>query len=327
MPMAITQDPATFATPRPATPARSCDPLSSDPDGRTAGAPPVENFIRLRPLNAAELLDITAIIFLSAPLAFLGMALILVGVPRLLLLGLEILASRNGAMFDPGGGWATAVRAGVAASIVLGLGLCSVSLARIGNDVWFGRTVARSAPEARRGSEILRATPVLIVYTILWLPVFVATVPMWTWPNDWVPPVVLTLWYPAAVALSVPVSLLPIVRLAEGRGTLRALGRSFGLARLAGWWRMSLSFLILAFLLGALVVAIAVGAGWISEWLDLLDGSIPSHTLEAGVDIAIMALLGSVISLVPVAAYADLRVRREGLDIQMLVLEQEQRRR
>lgn len=287
--------------------------------------PSMENLVRLRPLNPAEILDVTAIVFLRAPLTFLGVAFLLLAVPRVLLLLLEIVAARAGAVFDPSGAWATGVRAGVALTIVVGLGLCSIVLARLGNDVWFG-TPTESTKRMGRLRELARAVPVLVVYTLVWSPVFVAAVPAWSWPNDWVPAAILAWALPLAVTLSVPLSLLVMTRLAEGCGTLRGVGRSFQLTSLVGFLRLSLAYFVLGFLLVPLLVALSIGAEWVDTWLDLLDGSIPALAVNATTDILSLTLVAALVMLVPVAGYTDARIRREGLDIQMLTLELGQRR-
>ncbi|MCC7077785.1 MAG: hypothetical protein IT198_11715 [Acidimicrobiia bacterium] len=288
--------------------------------------PSMENLVRLRPLNPAEILDVTAIVFLRAPLTFLGVAFLLLAAPRVLLLLLEIVAARAGAVFDPSGAWATGVRVGIALTIVVGLGLCSVVIARLGNDAWFG-TPTESTRRMGRVRELGRAVPVLVVYALVWSPVFVAAVPAWSWPNDWVPAAILAWALPLAVTLSVPLSLLAMTRLAEGCSTLRGVGRSFQLTSLIGFFRLALAYFVLGFLVFPLLFAVSVGAEWVVTWLDLLDGSIPALTVNAAMDVLSLTLVAALVMLVPVAAYTDARIRREGLDIQMLAIELQQRRR
>ncbi|WP_299034437.1 glycerophosphoryl diester phosphodiesterase membrane domain-containing protein [uncultured Pseudokineococcus sp.] len=118
-----------------------------------------------------------------------------------------------------------------------------------------------------------------------------------------------TRWAFAAVAL-----------LLEGRGVFSALGRSAGLVR-GTWWRV-FGVLLLTYVLVSIATAVlVVPAGVVSGVIDVVVGSTAGSALAAFVTL----LFGTVASILvqPFASavvallYTDLRIRQEGLDVEL----------
>ena len=238
-----------------------------------------EDVLDLRPLGAVEILDATWLLFLRAPGLFLGTA--------------AAFAVVSGAV---GSVPTTALGEGLdgllSVTQLVVVWLCplfaATALAGAGADVWLGRTAGLGAALAA-----LRRP-----HTVLWVGLLFALVSA------------------LPLVFSVYFSLALVVLAAEGGSGLGALGRSFGLLR-GSWWRT-----LAAYILATLLIAIAgwlpaLGAGLLVELLpagearDFLDSAVPAF-----VGLTVSAAIGF---LVPVAVYVDARIRREGMDVTLVL--------
>jgi hypothetical protein len=117
---------------------------------------------------------------------------------------------------------------------------------------------------------------------------------------------------------------LPVVVL-ERTGPLRALGRSWRLARRSSWrlfWMFVATSLVVGIVNALIRIPFVVGAVFLAQAIGGSGGSSAGEIVSAVIS-AIGVIAGSVVtapvmSCVTVLLYADLRMRREGMDLAVL---------
>jgi hypothetical protein len=125
---------------------------------------------------------------------------------------------------------------------------------------------------------------------------------------------------PIAVWLFVSWHLAPQAIVLEGRRATAGLGRSFGLVR-GSWWRFAM-FLVLIGVLQLYATAIPGGIGLLigefTESKDLLGGSAGIFVLAA-FSALIDLLMTPITVTVATLFFTDLRIRKEGFDVDILL--------
>ena len=240
--------------------------------------------LALRPRSATELVDAAFQVYRRAPVQFM-VALAVVYVPSLVLrlaLGISI-DPTDPTTIPPVSTLLTFAIVGIATYAIAG-GAISV-LAR---DVYLDQSI--SVPEAYR----VVATRLVTLVVVSLITVMLMTIG------------VFLLFIPALYVIARFVAVRQAVVL-EDAGTGRALSRSSTLT--VGLKMHVLGTLVLMFLL---VIAVNIGAG-------LLINLIPSRVIMNVLSTVLSVVVGPIIGITETVLYYDLRIRREGFDLEYLV--------
>jgi hypothetical protein len=126
--------------------------------------------------------------------------------------------------------------------------------------------------------------------------------------------------FPVALWFFVGWQLAPQVIVLEGRRAMKGLGRSFHLVR-GSWWRCAM-LLVLVGVLRLYATAIPAGIGFLigsfTDSSDLLGGSVGTFILavaSALIDLLMVPIAVTITTLF----FTDLRIRKEGFDVDILL--------
>ena len=103
---------------------------------------------------------------------------------------------------------------------------------------------------------------------------------------------------------------------AEGIGPVKALGRSWNLVR-DNWWRTLGILFIVSIMVGLIQTALAALFGGVTAVIPGLSDDIRAGLLTT-VTTIVDALVGAIQPIAITMLYLDLRVRKEGLDLDQL---------
>lgn len=128
----------------------------------------------------------------------------------------------------------------------------------------------------------------------------------------------------AIAIVTIPVVIWVLVRwsvatpalFAEGAGPVQALGRSWNLVR-DNWWRTVGILIVVAIMVGLIELALGALFGGIAELVPGLSDDIRAG-LVTTVATLVDALVGAITPIAITMLYLDLRVRKEGLDLDQL---------
>lgn len=261
---------------------------------------PTPGGIPLRPLGVSDILSGSFTLIRQNPGATLGLTLSVVTA-----LAVSVLLIVVAAMHSAG---ALAVLA-----IPVALGLVAVELggltAAMGRGL-LGRklSLVDSVREARAGWVALALLLFVLMLAGLWTALIVLL-------KGWgaIPGLVLTAWLTVMVSLAIPVIVL------ERRGPFAAAARSWRLIW-GSYWRVFGTYLLIYFIASMINFAINLPLGLASGFVGVL-GSSGKATMSLAVilysvgEIAIASLIAAIETGVVVLVYADMRMRKEGMDL------------
>ena len=267
---------------------------------------PAEDRPRLRPLAVGEILDVSIKIFVSHWRTLLTAALVVV-VPVQIVITI-LTADYTVQSFDLTDTSQTPEQTLEEINEYLG-GLVISAVLQMLAVVLASAACFRAIAQAYLGEEVqwrsslayaLRRTPQLLLITLLYmLGCLVATL-------FFIAPGV---WLYIAWAFAVPVLLV------EGIGGRRSLGRSFGLVK-GRWWR-TFGVLVLGLVL-ALVVSTVIQGVFLVGMFAGSDNDLLVLFLSAIAGVAGLAITTPFQAALLAVVYFDLRVRKEGFDLQLL---------
>jgi len=263
---------------------------------------------QLRPIGIGEILDVAFKIYTRNALTLLKIGLVVV-VPIQILAGLVLL----GTVDDPGlvgfspelGDASDSEVAGAVAGNVIStlVGAAAVLLVTVGCVKAVGDAYLGKQPNWRESLAFARGRfgAVLWLTVLTGLLLILTLAPILTFP--------VTIWLYVAWSVAYPVLLLEGVR---GR---KALGRSFRLVR-RRWWP-TFATLLVASVLAAIVgfvVGVPLGIALIFAQDSVLAAVLVTTVIGAISGVVATPFQAAVTTLI----YFDLRVRKEGLDMQLL---------
>ncbi len=174
-------------------------------------------------------------------------------------------------------------------------------------------TIREAVRQSRPGWVILAMLLLVGVFTAIWIPLLLAL-------KGWgvIPVLLLTAWLGVMLSLTIPVVVL------EKRGPIAAIGRSWRLV-LGSYWRVLGIYLLMYLITWVLSVVISIPLQLFAGLAGGLGatGVRTTFSLALGVsaigEIVISSLIVTIETGVLVLVYADMRMRKEGMD---LVLQQ-----
>lgn len=262
----------------------------------------MESAVRLRPLGVGDLLDETIRLYRSHFLHLVTVAAVTLVPATLLLNAAQVLALPLG-----GGG----SRNSLAFAVVSAVSAAAFGLAYVVGSAALTLAISEAILGRRLRLRAAYARGLRRLWAIVGLGMLVS-----------VALVVMFLVFPVAIYFSVCWALAYQVLLVEDTGIRRALSRSRALVR-GRWWRTLGILTLIGLFTGAISLAFSL-PGIILTGVAVLLG--PSAMIVATVVNALFSAAGQVL-VVPVQLsafvllYYDLRVRQEGLDLELRVAE------
>jgi hypothetical protein len=169
-------------------------------------------------------------------------------------------------------------------------------------------TIAETVRQSRTGWVFLATLMLAVLLLAFWVPLVIAA-------KGWglLLTLPLTAWLGVMGSLTIPVVVL------EQRGPIAALGRSWRLV-LGSYWRVLGIYLLTYLITSALSLVVSFPFGFVGGLANAL-GPAGGGTAPATVgilvisEIAIVSLTATIASGVLVLVYADMRMRKEGMDL------------
>lgn len=272
----------------------------------------------LAPSGPAHLFDTALTIVLQSPWRFVRIA-------ALCALGPAVVRTLVSIAVTGGGRVAGADATGFAFAVDVTTPLLAVGLTyafasrRALASLWETDTFAPTPVPASLGVFALWAVPFLFVGLLAW--------PIGAGAADatWVAFVLWLLLVQGAVLVSslwLPAFCIPVAepRASRSAGVLR---RSAGLVRFGGMWGPYFAQVLCGFVSGILALGVWIGADELRDHLPLDRASVLSHAVAGALAWLTTSLACAAAAGIPAATYLDTRVRREGLDIVILLDELE----
>lgn len=265
--------------------------------------------IPLRPLGISDILSGSFTLVRQNPGATLGLTASVVATMAVAVF-LTVVASH-------------AVGALALLAVPVGLGLAALQLgglsAAMGRSL-LGRklSIADAVRQSRAGWTVLAMLLLVLVCAAVWVPL-IALLKGW----GVIPALGLTAWLAVMLSLTIPVVVL------ERRGPLAAVARSWRLVS-GSYWRAFGTYLLTWFLAWAISFVISLPLGFATGLAGGL-GSGSKATVSLTVimyaigEIVIVSLTATIETGVVVLVYADMRMRKEGMDLVLQHAAQNQR--
>ena len=266
----------------------------AEPGGQGPGGVP------LRPLGAGDILSGSFTLIRQNPAATLGLTASIVTTLAVAVLVIFVIAvSTAGAVLLialPLALAAFALQAGGLAA-VLGCGLLGRKLG-----------IAEAVRLARAGWVLLTFVVLALATAVIWAPL-IALLKGW----GVIPALLLTAWLAVMTSLAIPVVVL------ERRGPFAAIGRSWRLIS-GSYWRVFGIYLLMYLMASAISFVVNLPLGFASGLVSGVGAGSRSSVSVAVViyaigEIVIASLTATIELGVIVLVYADMRMRKEGMDL------------
>jgi len=271
----------------------------------------------LRPQNPAELFDTALTIILGKPLKFLGIAALCALGPSALRTLVAI------GVYSPTGAPADSAKALVLASDL------TTPFVAVGLVYVFASRAAMASLWEHDDLPPLRLLRLLVAYVVWLLPYVVLF--LLTWGAATPEPVLgVIIWFLvlqfSLFVSSVFVCAFPVAAAEPRRpGGSGPLGRSAHLLRFGGTFTPYLAQLLCGVVVAVLWIAVEIGSDYLrNDTLPLSPTSPWSLTIGGALTWVAMSVACTAAAGIPAAAYLDARIRREGLDV-VLVLDELER--
>jgi len=280
-------------------------PRYGQPPGQKRGpgpGVPAPGGLPLRPLGVGEVLSGTFSLIRQNPAATMGLTASIVTTLSVVVIVIVVIADRT---------------TGAVGVLALPVGLAFLALQLGGLAAAMGRsllgrklTIADAVRQSRAGWVLLATLLLAGMFLAFWLPLIIAA-------KGWglLLTLPLTAWLVVMLSLTIPVVVL------ERRGPIAALGRSWHLI-LGSYWRVFgiyfLTYLITSML--SLVISFPLGfVGGLAGALGPGSGGMAPVAVAILVigEIAIASLTTTIASGILVLVYADMRMRKEGMDLML----------
>jgi hypothetical protein len=274
--------------------------VSSAPGGLVSSAP---GGVPIRPLGVGDILSGAFSLVRQNPAATMGLTALTVTTMSVITVVVLVIAAQT---------------TSAVALIVVPAGLVLLALQLGGLAAAMGRsllgrklTIAETVRQSRAGWVLLATLLLAGMFLAFWVPLLTAA-------NGWglLLTLPLTAWLAVMLSLTIPVVVL------ERRGPIAALGRSWRLV-LGSYWR-TFGIYLLTYLI-AMVLSLVIGfpIGVVDGLAGALGGSGTGTArvtvaILVVIDIAISSLIATIESGVLVLVYADMRMRKEGMDLVLL---------
>lgn len=269
---------------------------------------PTQRPLLLRPLRIGEILDVAIKIYSSNARMLIAAVAVFVVPLQILqtLIQSSAMDTNAGPLTMPGPGetieltgdfWLS-IAGALTGAIVLGIGglLATAACFKAVSDVYLGQTPTRKTSVQ---FALQRLGPLMWLTILIYLLATIAAVPF-ILPGIW-------LWVSWVVAT-------PVLLLEDARG-FRALGRSFKLVR-GRWWPTFAAYAV-ALLIGSVVQGFF--GGIVAAMLFFQpDNELLNLVVSGVVGIVGTLLVVPFTAAVVTAIYIDLRVRKEGFDLQLM---------
>ncbi len=281
---------------------------------------PRENLLQLRPLGPAEIFDASLVTLLAAPWLFVGIAAVAAAVPLVAASLLKLVALYVGSQ-RPGvlqGVWLQVTGISDILSVYVAFCFGASWIARAGLATWMDATVS-PGEIIRRPTAGHHSLATISAFTVPWIPVFLLHVPETHGALQAGRIILLVLAYIVAITVSIGNSLGLVVTEAEGQRGFKALRRSRQLLRANGWWRSLMTYVLVFLMAGIVILALSMGRSALIDVLPEGTRNVLGVLISFVVDLIGTTLVIAVVTLVPLVAYFDARVRREALDIELLL--------
>lgn len=264
------------------------------------GAAPGPGGVPLRPLGAGDILSGSFTLIRQNPAATLGLtASVVTALAAAVLVLFVIAVNTTGAVML------------VAAPLVL----AGFALQAGGLTAALGRGLLGRKLRITDAIRLARTGWVLLAVVILTLAAAVVWVPLLALLKGWglIPALLLTAWLTVMVSLTVPVAVL------ENRGPFPAIGRSWRLV-LGSYWRVFGIYLLmylLTWVIGFLVdLPLLFASGLLGGLGSGSKGTVSAAAVVYAIgEIVIFSLTLTIDLGVIVLVYADMRMRKEGMDL------------
>jgi hypothetical protein len=267
---------------------------------RSGTTAPASGWIPLRPLGAGDILSGSFTLIRQNPAATLGLtASVITGLAVAMVVIFAIAADSSGAVVLlalPTVLAAYALQVGGLAA-VMGRGLLGRKLG-----------IAEAVRQSRTGWVLLTILVLALGAALIWLPL-IAMLKGW----GIIPALLLTAWLAVMSSLVVPVVVL------ERRGPLAAIGRSWRLI-LSSYWRVFWVYFLTYLMTSTIGFVINFPLGFASGliggvWLGNDAAVSVAMVIYAIAEIVIVSLTATIQIGVLVLVYADMRMRKEGMDL------------
>ena len=264
--------------------------------------PPAPGGVPLRPLGVSDILSGTFSLIRQNPAATMGLTASTA--LAVAMVAIVVIAARfTGAVV---------LLAVPVALAILALQLGGVAAAMGRSLLGPKLTIAEAVRQSRAGWVFLTTLMLAAMVLALWLPLIIAA-------KGWglLLALPLTAWLAVMLSLTIPVVVL------ERRGPIAALGRSWRLV-LGSWWRVAGIYFLAYLITWVLGLVISLPLEFVGGLTGALSaGSAGTARVTVAIlvicEIAIASLTTTIDSGVVVLVYADMRMRKEGMD---LVLQQ-----
>jgi hypothetical protein len=264
------------------------------------GVPPAPGGVPLRPLGVGDILSGAFSLIRQNPAATMGLTASIVTTVSVVMVAIFVIAGRTTAAVG-----LLAVPAGLAfLALQLGGLVAAMGRSLLGRKL----TMAEAARRSRAGWVLLATLLLAGLFSAFWVPLIIAA-------KGWglLLALPLTAWLGVMLSLTIPVIVL------ERRGPIAALGRSVHLIR-GSYWRVLGIYFLTYLMTWVLSLVISLPLGFVGGLADALGpggGGTPPVAVAILVigEIAIASLVTTIDSGVLVLVYADMRMRKEGMDL------------
>ena len=271
--------------------------------GWGGGASPAPGGVPLRPLGIGDILSGAFSLVRQNPAATMGLTALTVTTMSVVTVVVLVIAART---------------TNAVALLVVPIGLALLALQLGGLAAAMGRsllgrklTIAEAVRQSRAGWVLLATLLLAGLFLAFWLPLLAAA-------KGWglLLALPLTAWLAVMLSLTIPVVVL------ERRGPFAALGRSWRLV-LGSYWRAFGIYLLTYLVTTVLSLVISFPIGFVDGLAGALSGSGTGTArvtvaILVVIDIAITSLIATIELAVLVLVYADMRMRKEGMDLVLL---------
>jgi hypothetical protein len=277
------------------------------PPGRQAGwgggVSAAPSGVPLRPLGVGDILSGAFSLVRQNPAATMGLTALTVTTMSVITVVVLVIAAHT---------------TSAVTLIVVPVGLALLALQLGGLAAAMGRsllgrklTIAEAVRQSRAGWVLLATLLLAGLFLAFWVPLLAAA-------KGWglLLTLPLTAWLAVMLSLTIPVVVL------ERRGPIAALGRSWRLV-LGSYWRTLGIYLLTYLIATVLSLVISFPIGLVDGLAGALSGSGTGTArvtvaILVVIDIAISSLIATIESGVLVLVYADMRMRKEGMDLVLL---------
>ena len=278
-------------------------PLPGRQAGWGASLAPAPGGVPLRPLGVGDILSGAFSLVRQNPAATMGLTGLIVTTMSVVTVVILVIAART---------------AGAVTILIVPAGLALLALQLGGLAAAMGRgllgrklTMAEAVRQSRAGWVLLAILLLAGLFLVFWVPLILAA-------KGWglVLTLPLTAWLAVMISLTIPVVVL------ERRGPIAALARSWHLI-LGSYWRALGIYLLTYLMTTVLATVISFPLGLVDGLAGALSGggtgtAQVTVAILVVIDIAIASLIATIESGILVLVYADMRMRKEGMDLVLL---------